>query len=148
MAGAERLTRLRDYEVETARKAYAAILARQAAIRAEMDQIHRTLAIESEVCAQTPEAARYFLAYRDRMNRRLERLAADLDKAKQQAEEALDQLTLAFEELKKTEAVAEARALAERREVEKRERLELDEIGIDRARRLAEEETMTMPDLR
>jgi flagellar export protein FliJ len=131
------LIRIRKWDVEEKQRALAALLRReeavldaQAALAAEMEREKAYVAK-----AETPQ--RTFAAYLERCDQRKEQIASALAEVRRLIEEAREELAESYRRLKTFEVTQEAREEAEAKEEDRREQMELDEIGLTLHRRKA-----------
>ncbi|MGZ5956707.1 MAG: flagellar export protein FliJ [Caulobacteraceae bacterium] len=130
---ADSLIRIAKHEVETLQKRVAEITARRVASEQRLQRMHAEAEHEAQRARTDPEAgwsqAGYMKGWRVMREQLTQQIAALL------AEEAgaRDALSMAFEELKKFEHVAEMARLADAKELAKRESAAMDEMGLRKA---------------
>jgi flagellar FliJ protein len=83
------------------------------------------------------EAGWYHIGYAEGLKVRKAAIQAEIDLIEMEERGARDALSVAFEEQKKYEQVAESARLAAAKEAGRRENAELDEVGMQNARRSA-----------
>lgn len=124
------LIRLAKLEVDNRRRLLADLLEQDAAFDRAVQRLDNELITERDKARESPEYAAGYTAYakhaasrRKALIDRKAALAVDIDKAR-------DRLAEAFEEQKKYEITAERRDDAEAAERNRREQLDLDELGL------------------
>ena len=124
------LIRLTKLEVDNRRRLLADLLEQDAAVDRAIDRLDAELDSERQKARETPEYGTGFAAYakhaasrRKALADRKAALAVDIDTAR-------DRLAEAFEEQKKYEITAERQEEEETAEENKREQLDLDEMGL------------------
>ncbi len=142
MFGAAKLLKIRKYDVDQQRLHVGRLRGRRAALAEEIDALLEQVRREAEIAAGESafEARRSFPAFRERAEKREDSLRGELARVDAELESETERLNELFAELKKTEAIAEARRLAEERERARKEQQELDEIGVERNRRKAKQD--------
>ena len=130
------LIRLRKFEVDERQRAVATLLRREEAIlaaqRALAEEIEREKAFVTQ--AEVPETFT-FSAYLERCEERRQEMDNALVEARKLIEDARDQLADAYRRLKTFEVTQEQRDEAEEKEFNRREQIDLDEIGLNLHRR-------------
>ena len=133
MKWADSLIRIAKHEVETLQKRVGEITERRLASERRLKAMHEEAQDEAQRARTDPDAswyqAGYMKGWRVMRGQLIEQIAA----LAVEETGARDALSLAFEELKKFEHVAEVARLAEVREEAKRESAALDEIGLRNA---------------
>ncbi|HEY0436699.1 MAG TPA: flagellar export protein FliJ [Phenylobacterium sp.] len=131
------MIKLATYEVEARQQQLAEIARRLADAQTRL----RVLVAEGEAEAKRAltdaEAGWYHVGYADGLKIRKAAVQAEIDAIEMEERGARDALSAAFEEQKKYEQVAEGARLAAAKEAGRRENAELDEVGMQAARRNA-----------
>ena len=130
MKWAKSLIRISNHEVETLQKRVADIVARRWAVEMQLAALEAELEAESQEAATNAEAGFYMIGFREGAKHRRETLHAKLRELDVEESGARDALTEAFESLKKYENVLETARVAARKESDRREVAELDELGL------------------
>ena len=137
MSWQDSLIKLATYEVEARQQQLAEIARRLADAQTRL----RVLVAEGEAEAKRAltdaEAGWYHVGYADGLKIRKAAVQAEIDAIEMEERGARDALSAAFEEQKKYEQVAEGARLAAAKEAGRRENAELDEVGMQAARRNA-----------
>jgi flagellar FliJ protein len=133
----ESLIKLATYEVEARQQQLAEIARRLADASTRL----RVLIAEGEAEAKRAhadaEAGWYHVGYAEGLRIRKAALQAEIDAIEMEERGARDALAAAFEEQKKYEQVAESARQAAAKEANRRENADLDEVGMQNARRNA-----------
>lgn len=131
-AWAQSLIRISNYEVEARQKRLAEVAARRRDAEMKLAMMEARGEAERQGTAHDPQSQMMLGAFLNGLKAR--RAAAESEIATITAEEegARDALTVAFEELKKFEQVAEATRLKRLAEANKRETAAFDEMGLRR----------------
>jgi flagellar FliJ protein len=137
MSWSESLIKLATYEVETRQLRLAEIVQRRADAEMKMVVLCAEGEAEARHAAQNAEAGWYHVGYAEGLRLRKAKVQAEIDAIAAEELGARDALAQAFEEQKKYEQVAEGARLAEVKETRRRENAELDEVGMQAARRAA-----------
>jgi len=131
------LIKLATYEVEARQQQLAEIGRRLADAQTRL----RVLVAEGQAEAKRAnfdaEAGWYHVGYAEGLKIRKAAIQAEIDSIEMEERGARDALSAAFEEQKKYEQVAESARLAAAKEAGRRESAELDEVGMQAARRNA-----------
>jgi flagellar FliJ protein len=133
MKWADSLIRIAKHEVETLQKRVGEITERRLASERRLKAMHAEAQDEAQRARTDPDASWYQAGYMKGWRVMREQLIEQIAALTVEETGARDALSLAFEELKKFEHVAEVARLAERREEAKRESAALDEIGLRNA---------------
>ena len=137
MSWQDSLIKLATYDVEMRQQQLAEIMGRLTDAQTRM----RVLIAEGEAEAKhaecDAEAGWYLAGYAEGLKIRKVALQAEIDAIRAEELGARDALAQAFEEQKKYEHVAETARVAEAKEVRRKESAELDEVGMQAARRKA-----------
>lgn len=133
MSWADSLIKLSTYEVEVLQKRLGEIADRRMTAEMKLALLEAEGEAEALRARQDAEHGWYQVGFLEGL--RLRKAAAQLDIEHVAAEEdgARDALSLAFEEQKKYEQVAEGIALARRKDLARQESAALDELGLRRA---------------
>jgi flagellar FliJ protein len=137
MSWSESLIKLATYEVEARQLRLTEVAKRLADAETRLAVLCAEGEAEAKHASQNAEAGWYHIGYADGLRVRKAALQAEIDVIKVEEQGARDALAQAFEEQKKYEQVAENARLAERKEANRRENAELDEVGMRAARRTA-----------
>ncbi|MFD2262636.1 flagellar FliJ family protein [Lacibacterium aquatile] len=133
--GLPTLIRLRSFELEEKRRALAEL--EQVAERLEqaIRDVDSQVEEEKQIATKDYVLARYFPAYLQAAKERRQTLVANRLDIGQQIDAAKEQVTIAYQELKKLEIAQAIREKREKEEADRREQLMLDEIAIEGYRR-------------
>lgn len=133
------LIRLHGWRVEDRRRALAAARARADSVGQRLSDLAAELGRERAVSAASPaEAGFAFPAYQRRIAAERDTLAADLSAAVAAVSEARDALAGAYREQRKLELAQQGRDSRQASARARRERIALDELGLDGHRRARE----------
>lgn len=139
MADLKSLIRLHKYKLDEMQRAMAELNAQVAALEKKkadlLDQIRR----EQEAGDKNPEMALTYGAYAQAAIERRRNLDAGIELVEAEILKARDRIRDAFAELKKYEMTQEAREQAEQDEIDYKESLALDEMGLETHRRKEKE---------
>jgi flagellar FliJ protein len=133
----ESLIKLATYEVESRQQQLAQIARRVADAETRLAMLHAEGEAEAKRAAQDAAAGWYHIGYADGLRARKAAVQTEIEALKAEERGARDALAQAFEEQKKYEQVAESMRLAAVKETNRRETAELDEVGMQAARRAA-----------
>ncbi|WP_340647686.1 flagellar export protein FliJ [Phenylobacterium sp.] len=133
MSWADSLIKLSTYEVEILQKRLGEIADRRMAAEMKLVLLEAEGEAEAERAREDAEHGWYQVGFLEGLRVRKAAAQIDIDRIADEEAGARDALSLAFEEQKKYEQVAEGIALARRREVAKQETAALDELGLRRA---------------
>jgi flagellar FliJ protein len=133
----ESLIKLATYEVEARQQQLAEITQRLANANTRLRVLVAEGQAEAKRALTDAEAGWYHIGYADGLKIRKAALQAEIDLIEMEERGARDALSVAFEEQKKYEQVAESARLAAAKELGRRENAELDEVGMQNARRTA-----------
>jgi len=137
MSWSESLIKLAAFEVENRQLRLAEIAQRRADAEIRLVMLQAEGEAEAKHAARDAEAGWYMAGYGDGLRIRKAAIQAELDRIAVEELGARDALAQAFEEQKKYEQVAENARLAGVKETQRRENAELDEVGMQAARRAA-----------
>ena len=129
------LVRISNHEVETLQKRLSEIVARRAAIEAEIAALDGELEMELAHKQPFEEAGFYLAGYREGARIRRRTLLDQLGDIGIEEAGARDALSEAFETLKKYEHVVDAAKAAAAKEALRLETAALDELGLRKASR-------------
>ena len=129
------LIKLATYEVETRQLQLAEIVGRLAEAEMRLALLCAEGEAEAMRARQDAEAGWYHIGYADGLRLRKAALQAQIAAIAAEERGARDALAQAFEEQKKYEQVAENARVAQAKETRRRESAELDEVGMQAARR-------------
>lgn len=137
MSWQESLIKLATYEVEARQQQLAEIARRLADASTKMRVMVAEGQAEAKRALTDAEAGWYHIGYAEGLKVRKAAIQAEIDLIEMEERGARDALAEAFEEQKKYEQVAESARLAAAKEAGRRENAELDEVGMQNARRIA-----------
>jgi len=137
MSWSESLIKLATYEVENRQLLLAEVTQRLAEAQMRLAVLFAEGETEAERARRDAEAGWYHIGYADGLRLRKAAIQAEIDAILIEERGARDALSIAFEEQKKYEQVAENARLASAKETRRRENAELDEVGMRAARRRA-----------
>src|SRR5512140_3012138 len=135
MSWSESLIKLASYEVENRQLRLAEIAKRRADAEIRLMVLEAEGEAEAKHAGQDAEAGWYLAGYAQGLKIRKAAIQAQIDLIEVEERGARDALAQAFEEQKKYEQVAENARLAEVKETKRRENAELDEVGMQAARK-------------
>jgi flagellar FliJ protein len=133
MSWAKSLIKLSTYEVEVLQKRLAEIAERKADAEMRLLMIETEGEVEAERARADAEAGWYHIGFAQGVRLRKAAVQEEIALIAQEEVGARDALSLAFEEQKKYEQIAETARLAQAKETAKRETAALDELGLRRA---------------
>ena len=137
MSWSESLIKLATYEVENRQLLLAEVTQRLAEAQMRLAVLFAEGETEAERVRRDAEAGWYHIGYADGLRLRKAAIQAEIDAILIEERGARDALSIAFEEQKKYEQVAENARLVSAKETRRRENAELDEVGMRAARRRA-----------
>lgn len=129
------LIRLAKLEVDNRRRTLAELLDQDAAFDRAIARLDQEVEDERDKARQFPEFATGYTAYAKHAADRRSALVESKAVLSVQIDEARDQLAESFEEQKKFEITAENQAAQEAADLDRREQVELDELGLQGHRR-------------
>lgn len=135
MSWQESLIKLATYEVESRQQQLAEVVRRLSEAQMRLAVLVAEGEAEERFAAEDPEGGWRHAAYAQGLRIRKARLQAEIDTVEIEERGARDALAQAFEEQKKYEQVAENARVAAAKELLRREGAELDEVGVQAARR-------------
>jgi len=127
------LIRISTHEVETLQKRLADIVDRRTRCELRLVVIEAEGESELQRARHDAEAGWYLIGFRDGMRQRKAMVQAELDVIALEEAGARDALSEAFESLKKYEHVLAGQKTAARKETDRRETAEMDELGLRQA---------------
>jgi len=130
---ADSLIKLSTYEVEVIQKRMAEVADRRAAAEMKRVMLEAEGEAEAERARSDPEAAWGHAAYVKGLRHRKAVAEAEIATLMLEEQGVRDALTEAFETQKKYEHVAETARVLQRKEADRREAAQLDEMGLRRA---------------
>ncbi len=133
MSWADSLIKLSTYEVEILQKRLGEIADRRMAAEMKLVLLEAEGEAESQLAREDAEHGWYQVGFLEGLRVRKAATQIEIDRIADEEAGARDALSLAYEEQKKYEQVAEGIALARRKEVAKQETAALDELGLRRA---------------
>ena len=135
MSWAHSLIKLSSYEAEVLQRRLAEIVERRVAAEMRLAILEAEGEAEAIFSADEAAAGIYRAGFLEGLRIRKARVQAEIDAIGLEEQGARDVLAEAFETQKKYEQIAENMRLAEVKDVNRRERAELDELGLRRAAR-------------
>lgn len=129
------LIRLAKFEVDERRRAMKVLLEREDEILRAIAELDDHVRIEAEAARNEPDFATSYGTFLRRARSERASLLEKLEELRPAIEAARDALAEAFEELKKVEITRDNRKEEIKREEERREQIELDEVGLQSHRR-------------
>lgn len=141
MADLNPLIRLRRHSVDEKQKALSELYRQVEAFEARRHHLLDQLQKERDVIANNPqvEMIAYFGRFSDAVAKDVERINGQIAKLEARIRIAQDDIRNAFADLKRVEIVQRGREEKEKKEADKKETSELNEIGIDGFRRNAKD---------
>ena len=133
MSWADSLIKLSTYEVEILQKRLGEIADRRMAAEMKLVLLEAEGEAESQRAREDAEHGWYQVGFLEGLRVRKAATQIEIDRIADEEAGARDALSLAYEEQKKYEQVAEGIAVARRKEVAKQETAALDELGLRRA---------------
>ena len=133
MSWADSLIKLSTYEVEILQKRLGEIADRRQAAEMKLILLEAEGESEAQRAREDAEHGWYQVGFLEGLRVRKAGAQMEIDRIATEEAGARDALSMAFEEQKKYEQVAEGIALARRKEVAKQETAALDELGLRRA---------------
>ena len=132
-AWAQSLIRISNYEVETLQKRLAEVVDRREAAEMKLVMMDAEAEIEMKNAEGDASAGWYMVGYRKGLQVRRSETLLEIDQIAIEETGARDALSMAFENLKKYEHVADTAKAALAKKVGKLEMAALDELGLRRA---------------
>ncbi len=127
---AKSLIRLSTFEVETLQKRLAEVVTRRTHAEMKIATLDAEYEIECVKAAADPHLSRHLTAYKHGFKLRRDTLAAELDLIVREEDGIRDSLSMAFEDLKKFEHVAEVTKLNRIKAEKKAEDAQMDESAL------------------
>jgi flagellar FliJ protein len=137
MSWQDSLIKLATYEVEARQIRLAEITQRLADAQTRLRVLIAEGDAEAKRAQHDAEAGWYMVGYGDGLRIRKAQIQAEIDAIEAEERGARDSLSEAFEEQKKYEQVAEGIRVTAAKEIKRREDADLDEVGMQAARRQA-----------
>ncbi|MEX2617804.1 MAG: flagellar FliJ family protein [Alphaproteobacteria bacterium] len=131
MKGIDALIKIRVYELDQKRRALRQIEEVQARIERDIAALKDEIATEQNAARHSDEGSYTYGGYARRAISRRAELHRTLGEVGKQVDAARDDVARTFEGLKKFEITKAARDDAEHAEVNRRERMALDELGLN-----------------
>lgn len=138
MKGLEGLIRLHKWRLDEKRQILAELERLAARLRQETADLEREVAEEQKVAAASPEVMATYGQYANAVIARRATLNQSLGEVEQRMRVALDEVTLAFRELKKFELVKARRDRTAKEHDKRQQQAVLDELGLALHRRRGE----------
>jgi flagellar FliJ protein len=129
------LIRISEHEIESLRRRIGEIAARRIDKQEQLLRLAQEAITETAFSHGDAEAGWYLIGFREGWKQRKAKVMAELADLEMEEQGARDALTLAFEELKKVEQVAENARLVAVKEEARRETAVLDEMAQRQSRR-------------
>ena len=133
MSWAQSLIKIATFEVESRQKRLADIVERRMRLETQLAVLHAEGEAEAKHARDNADAGWYHIGYADGLRIRKAAIEAEIDAMGAEERGARDALSLAYEEQKKYEHVAETARVAGVKETARRETAALDELGLRRA---------------
>jgi flagellar protein FliJ len=129
--GLETLIRLNEWSVDQKRRKLGDLLRLIDGFEAELEKLEQDLVIEQAAAGAAPNEAGFLYGYyADRVINRRAIIQMSAQQLEKDANEAREEVSQAYRELKKFKTALEARKTSEKAELAKKEQSELDEVGI------------------
>ena len=138
MSALEQLVRLHGWTLDERRRKAADLEQLADRLKADMTRIDAELEREEKTAQESPELRAAFTAYSAIARKRRERLARSIADVEVEIERAREEVTDAFQELKRYEQALANRKARAASVVRRREQLAADEVGIEMFRRKSE----------
>ncbi len=135
MKGLPTLIRVRQWELEEKRRKLADLQGLEAQLDEAIARLDDEVKMEQGVAAASNEITFAYAPYAQAAIERRRTLVASLEEVRQQIVAAHEEVTIAFQELKKYEIAQDNRRKRARIETNRREQIVLDEIAIESHRR-------------
>lgn len=131
MKGIDALIKIRAHELDQKRRALRQVVDVQAGIEQDIEALKDEIAAEQDAARHSDEGSYTYGGYARRAIARRAELHRRLREVSKQVDAARDDVARTFEGLKKFEITREARESAEQAEVNRREGMVLDELGLN-----------------
>ena len=131
MKGLEALIKIHRFELDQKRRALTEVEALEAGIETNIRNLQTELSEEQEAARHSVEGVYAYGGYARAVITRRENLRQSLTEAARAVATARDVVAEAFETLKKYEITKASRDASERAEANRRETIQLDEIGLN-----------------
>jgi flagellar FliJ protein len=129
--GLETLIRLNEWTVDQKRRTLSDLLRLIDGFEAELKKLEQDLINEQASAAASPNEAGFLYGYyADSVIDRRAIIQISTQQLEKEADEAREEVSLAYRELKKFETAMEVRKKREEAELARKEQLELDEVGM------------------
>jgi flagellar protein FliJ len=129
--GLETLIRLNEWSVDQKRRKLGEILRLIDGFEAEARKLEEDLLKEQAAAASSPNEAGFLYGYyADSVIDRRAIIQISIQQLEKEADEAREEVSQAYQELKKYETALEARKKREEAEIARKEQLVLDEVGM------------------
>ena len=135
MKGLPTLIRVRTWELEEKRRKVADLEALEAQLVEAIARLDDEVQLENQVASNDTDASFTYGSYISAAIDRRRTLDASVEDVGRQIEAAREEVTVAYQELKKFEVAHSNRKRRVREEANRREQVVLDEIGIETFRR-------------
>lgn len=124
------LIRIAEHEIEGLRRRMAEIVERRVACEQLLLRLAEEAVSETIHACSDAESGWYLVGFRQGWKLRKDKAMADLAAIQMEEQGARDALSVAYEDLKKVEHVAEAARVVQAKETARREGAAMDEIGL------------------
>ena len=131
MKGLEALIKIHRFELDQKRRALTEVEALEAGIETNIRNLQTELSEEQEAARHSVEGVYAYGGYARAVITRRENLRQSLTEAAREVAAAREVVAEAFETLKKYEITKASRDASERAEANRRETIQLDEIGLN-----------------
>lgn len=129
--GLETLIRLNEWSVDQKRRKLGELLRLIDGFEAEARKLEQDLVMEQAAAAADPNGAGFLYGnYADQVVARRSIIQISIQQLEKEADEARDEVSAAYRELKKFETALESRQKREAAELARKEQIAIDEIGM------------------
>lgn len=135
MKGLPTLIRLRKYELEEKRRKLADLEALRQQIQESMARLEDDIKAEQLIAAQNPEIGFAYGSFAQASIERRRKLETSSQDVMRQIETAAEEVTMAYQELKKYEVAYQAKRKRDTEELNRKEQIRLDDIALEQFRR-------------
>lgn len=138
MKGLDSVIRLQRWQLDEKRRKLADLERLRAELLARLQRLDRDVQQEGQLAGRDVEVAAAYPKYVSAALQQKQTLRNSIGEVDTRIDAAQDEVSVAFEEVKRYETVAENQVRRQRAEIARRLRAELDEIGIEGHRRKRE----------
>lgn len=135
MKGLSTLIRVRTWELEERRRRLADLEGLRDQILGMIAQLEQDVRTEQGVAASDIEAGYTYGGFAQAAIERRQKLEGSLEEVRQQVRAAMEEVTIAYQELKKYEVAHANRKRREAEELNRREQIRMDDMAIEGFRR-------------